>query len=170
MTNTPNLQKAPNGYFYLRSQRDGKDRRISLKTKDLATAKLAAAIMHVTLTCMTINPNKIKDWTLESDGQNIKITTENNDADRASALEAVKVIAARHTQENDSYHSVIQNKLTITLGEAIAEYKPSLAKTDIPLKTQRMTKSVLADLVERVGTAFNMAEISDEIVEEKWLK
>ena len=64
----------------------------------------------------------------------------------------------------------MQNKLTITLGEAIAQYKPSLAKTDIPLKTQRMAKSVLADLVKRVGAAFNMAEISDEIVEEKWLK
>ena len=32
-----------------------------------------------------------------------------------------------------------------------------------------MTESVLADLVKRVSAAFNMTQISDEIVEEKWL-
>ena len=32
-----------------------------------------------------------------------------------------------------------------------------------------MTESVLAYLVKRVGAAFNMTQISNEIVEEKWL-
>lgn len=58
----------------------------------------------------------------------------------------------------------MQNKLTITLGEAIAQYKVFLAKPT-PFKTQRMAESVLAVLVKRVGVAFNMAQISDEIVE-----
>ena len=38
----------------------------------------------------------------ETDGQNIKIQTEDNDADRASTLEAVKKIAEKHSQENVS--------------------------------------------------------------------
>ena len=67
---------------------------ISLRTKDLATVKSATEIAHATLSQMKIDPQKIKDWTLESDGQNIKINTEDDDADRASALEAVKIIAA----------------------------------------------------------------------------
>lgn len=66
------------------------------------TAKLTAVVVPATLSHMSIEHNKIKDWTFETDGQNIKIQTEDNDADRASTLEAVKKIAAKHSQENVS--------------------------------------------------------------------
>ena len=83
MSHTKNLELTQSGIYYLRSQRDGINRRISLKTSNLAEAQLAAAIMRATLSCMKIDPQKIKDWALETDGQNIKITTQDNDADRA---------------------------------------------------------------------------------------
>ena len=94
MAHTQNLQLTPSGRYYLRSQRNCINRRISLRTKDLATAKSAAAIVHVTLSHMSIEHNKIKERTLETDGQNIKIQTEDKDADCASTLEAVEIIAA----------------------------------------------------------------------------
>ncbi len=172
MTKIKNLEIAPSGYYHLRLQRDGINRRISLKTKDLATAKLAAAIAHATLACMTINPNKIKDWSLTTNAitGEITIKTEDNDADRASALEAVKVIATSHVQANDSYQSVIQNRHTITLGEALAEYYPHLEKSTIADKTKNMTRSTLAVLSQKLGANFNIgaSDLEDEI-EDKWL-
>ena len=44
MTKTKNLELAPSGYYHLRIQRNGIIRRISLKTRSLAEAELAAAI------------------------------------------------------------------------------------------------------------------------------
>lgn len=167
MSNTANLQKAPSGYYFLRFQRNGSDRRISLKTKDLATARLAADVARATLSQMTIDPTKIKSWTLEIEGDKLKIQTENTPEDRASALEAVKIMAEARSQ--DTYKSVTQSRLTKTLGEAILEYTPVLAKTNTALKTQRMAQSTLADLAKKLGASFNMHLLNDEAIEDKWL-
>ncbi len=168
MSNTANLQKAPSGYYFLRFQRNGSDRRISLKTKDLATARLAAEVARATLSQMTIDPTKIKSWTLEIEGDKLKIQTENTPEDRASALEAVKIMAESR-QPQDTYKSNIQNRLTKTLGEAVLEYSPVLAKCNIALKTQRMAESTLSDLAKKLGGTFNMHLLSDEVIEDKWL-
>ncbi len=168
---TQNIQKAPSGNYFLRIQRSGKDRRISLKTKNLSEAKLAALIMRATLSSMQIDPNKIKNWTLETDGQNIKISTDNTPEDRASALEAVKIIAqTRQNHEADSYHSTIQNRHTITLGEALIEYHEVLAKHTIAEKTKVMARSSLAQMVAKLGAGFNVgaADLQDQI-EQKWV-
>ena len=63
------LQKSRHGIYYLRIQRAGIDRRISLRTRDPNQAKIAAAICHATLSHMKIDPTKIKGWTLRSDCQ-----------------------------------------------------------------------------------------------------
>ena len=168
MTKTRNLQRAPSGNYFLRIQRDGKDRRISLKTRDLAQAQFAANLMHATLSHMTIDPTKIKSWTLEIEGDKLKIQTENTPEDRASALEAVKILAESR-QATDTYKSTIQNRLTKTLGEAVLEYTPVLAKSNTALKTQRMAESTLTDLAKKLGGSFNMAMLNDEAIEEKWL-
>ncbi len=168
MTKTRNLQKAPSGNYFLRIQRDGKDRRISLKTRDLRQAQFAAYILHATLSNMAIGPTKIKSWTLEIEGDKLKISTENTPEDRASALEAVKILAESR-QPQDTYKSNIQNRLTKTLGEAILEYTPVLAKSNTALKTQRMAESTLTDLAKKLGGSFNMAMLNDEVIEEKWL-
>ena len=59
--------KNRNGNYYLRDQRNGSDRRISLLTKDPEKAKLAAHHFAVTLAEMKISNldlNAIKSWTL----------------------------------------------------------------------------------------------------------
>jgi len=173
MTHTPNLQQAPSGNYFLRLQRGGKDRKISLKTKDLSTAKLAAAIMHATLSSMKIDPSKIKDWSMTTNVRTgeITITTEDNDADRASGLEVVKIMAAApQLNQQDSYQSVIQNRHTITFGEALAEYHLVLEKSTIADKTKTMTRSTLAALSKRLGASFNIgAENLQDEIEEKWI-
>ena len=172
MTHSKNIQKAPNGYFYLRLQRNGTDRRISLKTRNLAEAELSAAIFRATISRMTIDPNKIKSWTLETDGENIKITTEDNDADRASAIEAVKayVVGRRSNYSDLDAPNPPALTSTISVKNALAEYLPFLHKSDIAFKTQRMAESVLADLVKKLGACFDMSKINDEVIEIKWLE
>lgn len=171
MTKLTNIQKSKSGNYFLRIQRNGKDRKISLKTKDLTQAKLAAAIAHATISCMEIDPQKIKTWTLETNGQNIKITTDNTDEDRASALEAVKIIAqAQQHREAETYNSPIQNRKTITIGEALAEYHQVLEKHTIAEKTKDMARSTLAQLVKRLGASFNVGSNDlQEQIEEKWI-
>lgn len=169
MAQLKNLQKAPNGYYYLRLQRDGKDRRLSLKTRDLTQAQIAVNFLHATLCGMKTNLENIKGWTVELEGDKLKIQTEDNAEDRASALEAVKILAEARSSRQDSYKSVIQSRVTKTLGEAMLEYLPVLAKSNTAVKTQRMAESTLTDLSKRLGGGFNMHLLNDEIIEEKWL-
>ena len=169
MAHIKNLQKSNSGIFYLRTQKNGRDRKLSLRTRDINQAKLYVNVMHATIFSMKMNPELIKTWTLETNGENIKIITEDNDADRASALEAVKILAQSRAQTQDSYASVIQKRVTKTLGEALLEYYQHLEKSELALKTQKMTQSTLSELVKRLGGSFNMSQINDELIEEKWL-
>ena len=169
MAHIKNLQISKSGIFYLRTQKSGRDRKLSLRTRDINQAKIAVNVMRATIFDMKINQDLIKSWVLETDGENIKIVTENNDADRASALEAVKILAQSRAQTQDSYTSVIQKRVTKTLGEALIEYYQHLEKSELALKTQKMTQSTLSDLVKRLGGSFNMSQLNDEVVESKWL-
>jgi integrase len=169
MAHIKNLQISKSGIFYLRTQKSGRDRKLSLRTRDINQAKIAVNVMRATIFDMKINQDLIKSWVLETDGDNIKIVTENNDADRASALEAVKILAKSRAQTQDSYTSVIQKRVTKTLGEALIEYYQHLEKSELALKTQKMTQSTLSDLVKRLGGSFNMSQINDQLIEEKWL-
>ena len=82
------LQISRHGIYYLRIQRKVSDRRYSLKTRDKNLAELAALQLSVTIQQMKIDPDKIKGWPLKADPTcGIEVTTEDNDADRASALE-----------------------------------------------------------------------------------
>lgn len=174
MSNLKNVQKSSSGIYYLRVQRDGLDRKISLKTRDIHEATIAAAIAHATLSRMTIDHQKIKSWTLKTDGENIEITTENNDADRASAKDAfVAFVQAKRTSLADSLQAKIKNeqpKATMPIVAALAEYNNYLATTKIAVKSQRMAMSTLSNLISLLGSQFDMAQINDDIIEEKWLK
>jgi len=83
------LKKSRHGIYYLRIQQAGVDRRWSLCTRDPEVAAIAAYNLGATISQMKIDPSKIKSWTLESDGQTLKVTTEDNDDDRKSAIEAI---------------------------------------------------------------------------------
>jgi integrase len=171
MAKIKNLEVAPSGIYHLRIQIGGTNRRLSLKTKNPTEAKLAAAIAHATISNMIIDPNKIKGWTLETSGQNIKITTDNTPEDRASALEALKIIAGSQQQKaQDSYPSVIQNRKTITIGEALEEYRPHLLKTTVAEKTKVQAMSTVTAMVKKIGASFNIGDeqLEDEI-QEKWV-
>lgn len=170
MTQSKNIQKAPSGIYFLRLQRDGKDRRVSLRTRDLSIAQLAAAVARATLSNMTIDQQKIKSWTLETDGENIKITTDDNDADRASAVEALKTYVVGRRSNYADLDAPKPTASTVTIKIALAEYLPFLYKSDTAFKTQRMAESVLADLVKKLGAGFDMGKINDEVIETKWLE
>lgn len=169
MAHIKNLQKSNSGIYYIRSQRNGRDRKLSLRTRDINQAKLYANVMHATIFDMKINQDLIKNWTCEINGENIKITTTDDPADRASGEAFGLKILAQRAQTQDSYSSVVQKRVTKTLGEALLEYYQHLEKSELALKTQKMTQSTLSDLVKRLGGAFNMSELSDELIEEKWL-
>lgn len=88
--------KSRHGIYYLRIQRSGIDRRISLRTRDPLTASLAAYKLGATIARMDIDKLKdltvadIKQWTIEADG--VKITTVGSAEDHQNALEAIKLM------------------------------------------------------------------------------
>ena len=82
MTQPKNLQKSRHGIYYLRLQRDGKDRHISLKTRDLTQAQIEVNYLHAKLCGMKTSLENIKGWTVELEGDKLKIQTENNDEER----------------------------------------------------------------------------------------
>ena len=120
------LQISRHGIYYLPIQRKGLDRRYSLKTRDKNLAELAALQLSVTIQQMKIDPNKIKGWTLKADPTGgIEVTTEDNDADRVSALEAL--IADADAQAGSTRTRTTTPKSTITISQARTEYQVFLA-------------------------------------------
>ena len=90
------LTVSRHGIFYLRVTRKGKEYRCSLKTRDPNVARAAAYRFGATIGSMKIDTTKIKNWTLETDGNNLKVTTEDSDSDRQGAIEALLAFAAIH--------------------------------------------------------------------------
>ena len=156
------------GIYYLRLRDESGDRKISLQTRDLNSAKIALSLSQFEQSTMLIDPKKIKAWTLKKsvDGA-IEIQTENNDADRASALKAVELMASSLPTRSELQ---AQNNLkSISLGEAVAEYKIFLSKSTIAVKSQKMAHRTLFDLVKNLGADFLMSEINDDVIEDEWL-
>lgn len=164
-----NLQISKHGIYYLRIQRAGIDRRISLRTRDPYQARIAAAICHATLSHMKIDPTKIKGWTLKSDGRNVEISTEDNDADRADAQLALDKILGKITLITQQPVSTIAQP-TISLADAINKYHPIIESLDLKPKTKAETHSTLEDLKRRLGADFDMAQINNKAIENAWLK
>ena len=63
-------------------------------------------------------------------------------------------------------------KKTVTLEFAITEYEPVLIKRvengDLAAKTKKQAMSVLNGLKDLLGAKFNMYELTDEVVEDRW--
>ena len=156
------------GIYYLRLRDESGDRKISLQTRDLNSAKIALSLSQFEQSTMLIDPKKIKAWTLKksADGS-VEISTENNDSDRASAIRAVELMAQSLPTREELHTSKKLN--TITLGGAVAEYKIFLSKSTIAVKSQKMAHTTLADLIKNLGTDFLMSEINDDVIEDEWL-
>lgn len=185
------LQKSRHGIFYLRIQRDGIDRRWSLRTRDVHVAAIAAHQLSATLLRMKFNPNQFTGFTLKADGDKLELSTEDNDKDRADGTAAF--LAARQQLQLDSLRArlaeyervesltrqpvaptpnpvvLVESKPIVTLGFAIEEYEPVLFKTNNVEKSKRQALSTLNDLKSLLGTKFDMLELTDDIIEDRWL-
>lgn len=168
------LKKSRQGIYYLRLQINGLDKRWSLGTRDLNQALIESHKLSATILQMKINQvnlTKVKGWTLESDGQNIKVTTEDNDADRKSATEALVALVqaqALKSQQLSSKHE--PNKPTTSISHAITEYTVYIGKTNTVEKSQRMALSAINNLEKLLGSDFNMDDLTDEVIEERWMQ
>ena len=165
MPKSNNIELAPSGIYHLRMQRNGINRRISLKTRHLAEAELAAAIMRATLSAMTIDTSKIKNWTLATNANTGEVTlkTDGTDADNASAERVAEKFANAYIVGNRSNYSSLdapKPALTITISEALAEYYQVLEKSTIADKTKKMTRGTLTALSARLGAGFNCQSAS----------
>lgn len=177
---TSYLVRSRHGIYYLRLQRFGIDKRISLRTQDLITASITAhALLAGTIAVM--DSNKTKNWSIKSDGKSIEITTDNTDADRASAhdaLDKLLVSQAIHYQSPRSVpHTSNRGGATqedalklkkVSLRDAIKDYESALAKSKQAEKSKKMALSTLNDLSARLGADFDMSLLDD--VETGWLE
>lgn len=175
MAHIKNLELHKSGIYYLRLQKSGINKRISLQTRDFGTAQLAAAIAHATISRMTIDTDKIKSWTLATNANTGEITlkTDGTDADNASAERVAEKFANAYSVGNRSNYSDLdapKSALTLTISEALSEYYIHLEKSTIAEKTKKMTKSTLSILSQKLGAGFNIGanDLEDEI-EDKWL-
>ena len=136
------LYQNKHGIFYLRIRDQFGERRVSIHTKDLNQAKIALNLSQFEQSKMLIDPKKIKEWTLKksADGA-IEIATEDNDSDRASAIRAVELMAQSLPTREELHPSKKLN--TITLGDAVTEYKIFLSKSTIAVKSQKMAHTTL---------------------------
>jgi len=95
--------KSRHGVFYLRVQKFGLDRRISLRTRDPVTASLAAYRLGATILLMDIDKLKdltvadIKQRSVKTTGDSIKISTDGSEKDHQRALEAMRVMLEAHS-------------------------------------------------------------------------
>lgn len=173
MNHLTRIQISRHGIYYLRIQRGGIDRRISLGTRDPIEAAMAASIAHATISRMKIDPSKIKDFTLKTKGDDIEIITDGTPEDATAAESAlVAFVHAKHASLRDQLQQRIQDeqpKATMPIVVALVEYDGYLASSKIAIKSQRMAMSTLKNLVNVLGSQFDMAHLTDEIVEDKWL-
>src|SRR5450830_38773 len=194
------LQKSRHGIYSLRIQRHGLDRRWSLRTRDPLVAAIHAHELSAKLLRMKNNPTRpYSGFTLKVDGDKYELTTEDNDSDRADGTAAFlsarqlrldemrTQIAALDLAEAQSKIAALElaltqvttpvqsssinpNKGTITLEDAIKEYEVVLEESDLALKSKRMASSVLAGLMRILGTAFNMYQIDNLVIKNRWYK
>jgi integrase len=166
------LVKSRHGIYYFRLQKNGYDKRWSLGTRDPVIASITAHDIGAKILSMKIDPTKIKGWTLKTDGKNIELQTEDNDADRLSAKEALVayVHASKHSLVDDIQVNTqqIQAK-TKLLSTIIDEYALHLPITNQALKSQKMALSVLNNLSKLLGPDFDASQLNDGVIEETWL-
>jgi len=83
------LVKSRHGVFYFRIQRNGLDKRFSLRTKDLNVAITMAYRYIYSLKIMNIDMSNIRGFTLKTNGKEVELITEDNDADLKAGQKAI---------------------------------------------------------------------------------
>lgn len=169
------LQKSRHGIYYLRIQRHGLDRRWSLRTRDPYVAAIAAHELSAKLLTMTIDFSRARlGWVLRTHGTDIEITTEDNDADRKSATEALIIAMQNRSTTPTQSESVVQQaptpKFTTSLSNAMAAYMPYMySLKTMSDKTKGEAETALNKMVNLLGADFNMWEFTNNRVRSSWM-
>jgi integrase len=155
------------GTYYLRIQRGGIERRISLRTKDFSRAALHAYAFGAKLAAMK---NPISTFELKYDGKNIELKTQDNDADRAAGSAALLAILKSKSPEAAS-PSLLKK---IALRDAVAEYETSLLqdlnKKKFDKKSFNMRVKSLNDLIDLLGADFDVSQINTIVIEDLYIE
>lgn len=181
------LVKSRHGVFYLRIQKFGQDKRISLQTKDLSAAAIAAYSLGAIIAKMNIK--KIKSWTLKTSNTGFEITTDGTQQDSENAIRALEVIDYSGQRVSDETLAALPQTIKLAmqqvapvasaassslrpvlLRDAIDEYKPFLAKSKLAEKSKKMALSTITDLCSKLGADFHMGLIDDDLIELSWLE
>lgn len=160
------LVKSRHGIYYLRVQRCGVDKRVSLRTRDPEKARISAYKFGAFMAKndFGFDLSNISKWMVKTDTFEIK--TDGTDKDSAEGLKALALLVGAASQGQKSQAA----KLAFTsLRDAIDEYKPFLGKTKLAEKSKSMAISTLNGLLNLLGADFDVALINDDLIQEKWV-
>jgi hypothetical protein len=161
------------GVFYLRLQRNGKEWRRSLRTKNPDLAAAVAYRFGATIHRMAKDISYIV--TLPN-GTSVQTDGTQDDHDRALEMvrEAQKLQPGAQTVEHvlntwgiNPTQSTAPSLKSICLRDAVQQYEPHIKGA---AKSIKMAKTTLGRLVSALGADFNMAGFNDESVATKWLE
>ena len=166
------LVQSRHGIFYLRIQRGGKEKRLSLRTRDPLKAQLAAYAFGGTIVSMNNNKNRTLGWTLATDGQKLELSTDGSQQDHANAIEA---LAAYFNAQAGHKSNISAGKISPSLSgkclrDAVEEYGIALGKVKQAEKSKSMALSTLNKLTSKLGADFDLRNLSDDVVEKYWLQ
>lgn len=159
------LVKSRHGIYYLRLQRHGLDKRISLRTKDLSSASTAAYRFGATMSAMNDKIKFASQAEILAEEQFKEQIKHHEMRERAYArLDALKdqqaedeyfqTLLAQNPHLSQQIQSQIQKNTQqpalvlkkMCLRDAVNDYKPALAKSKQAEKSKKMALSTLNDL------------------------
>ena len=160
------LVKSRHGIYYLRVQRRGVDKRVSLRTRDPERARISAYRFGVFMANneFGFDFSNISKWEVKT--KEFEIKTDGTDKDNAEGLKALAILVGA----TPPVQSAQSTKLaTICIRDGISGYKPFLDNTKQAEKSKKMAMSTLNSFVTLLGADFDMALIDDALIEEKWI-
>lgn len=172
------LYKNRFGIYYLRIQKNGVDRRISLRTRDPELARHYSYQFGASISPMKMN-KEISVWGLKISNDGFEAT----DIKTKEEAEQVEVLVSKFLAHRQILASAKSNVIEeeyfsppILLKDAIYEYllqtkvisdSKEDPKDRVPEKSFNMMKSTLYDLKSRVGDIY-VHQLTDELVLNKW--
>lgn len=168
------LQKSRHGIYYLRLQKNGMDRRWSLRTRDPKVAAVVAHEFSAKLINMTIdNIRRPFGWDLKFDGKTLEVKTDDSDADRFSGSKLALDIIERlyfSKQNSEKLDPEISSNYSVNLSDAISEYfQYMLSVKTMGVKTKGEAIVALKKLVALLGPNFRMNKFTNSNVRSEWM-
>lgn len=170
------LYKNRFGIYYLRVQKNGVDRRISLRTRDPELARQYSYQFGARIAPMKIN-DRISVWGLRVTADTFEVTDVKTEEEAAQvAALASKYFAHQQQLVASKALSAPEDEAffpPVFLADAIYEYILSIrvrqetSEDKTPEKSLRMMQSTLNDLSSRVGNIY-VHQLTDQLVLTKW--